>query len=183
MTRKAVFLDRDGVLNRSIVRNGRPYPPYSVEEFEILPGVVEATTALKNAGFLLVVVTNQPDVAAGRVTKSFVESLHKMLLNRIPIDLFKVCYCLEGNGCDCYKPRPGMLIEAARELNIDLKSSHIVGDRWRDIEAGQNAGVNTLFIDYDYSEKRPTPNYTVKSLSEAADVILGNSKRPTDAEG
>jgi D-glycero-D-manno-heptose 1,7-bisphosphate phosphatase len=178
----AVFLDRDGVINRALVREGKPYPPSSLAEFEILPGVVEACARLKQAGFLLVVATNQPDVGRGTMSQDTVESLHANMCRVLPLDRVEVCYH-PGKGaseCDCRKPKPGMLLRAARELNIDLKRSFMVGDRWRDIDCGHAAGCATILVDYDYDEPlRQPPDHRVKSLTEAADVILDLSrKRP-----
>lgn len=175
--RRAVFLDRDGVINRAIVRDGRPYPPMSLNELEILPGVAEALVRLRGAGFLNVVVTNQPDVGARKVSRSVVDALHATLVEQLAIDRVKVCYHVEADGCACRKPKPGMLREAAAELAIDLPASYLVGDRWRDIEAGQAAGVQCFFIDYAYREKKPEQPYVpVTSLGAAAAVILTPSQ-------
>lgn len=170
---KAVFLDRDGVLNRAIVRDGKPYPPTSVEEMEILDGVVEALRKLKSGGYLLIVVTNQPDVARGTAKKETVEAINASLGAVLPIDEFRTCFHDTSDGCDCRKPLPGSLLAAAALHDIDLNSSFMVGDRWRDIEAGQAAGCRTVFIDYGYNEKQPqSVDYRVSSLGEAADIIL-----------
>jgi D-glycero-D-manno-heptose 1,7-bisphosphate phosphatase len=178
--RRAVFLDRDGVLNRALVRDGKPYPPSSLAELEILPGAAEACAKLKQAGFLLVVATNQPDVARGKMSREVVESLHAHLSRALPLDRIEVCYHA-GHGasdCDCRKPRPGMLLRAARELNIDLQRSFMVGDRWRDIDCGHAAGCTTILVDYAYNEPlRQPPEHWVKSLAEAADVILGLARK------
>ena len=178
----AVFLDRDGVINRALVRDGKPYPPSSLAEFEILPGVPEACAKLKQAGFLLVVATNQPDVGRGAMPKETVEALHGHLSRALPLDRIEACYHSgrSDSECDCRKPKPGMLQRAARELRIDLPGSFMVGDRWRDIDCGHAAGCTTILVDYNYDEPlRQPPDYRVKSLREAADVILGLSrKRP-----
>jgi D-glycero-D-manno-heptose 1,7-bisphosphate phosphatase len=171
---KAVFLDRDGVINRAIVRDGKPYPPADVSETEILPGVESALRELKAAGYLLVVVTNQPDVARGTTARETVEEINDFLKSRLPIAEFRTCYHDSGDGCDCRKPLPGSILAAARKYNVDLSASFMVGDRWRDIEAGQYAGCRTIFVDYGYNEKQPeTEVRRVSSLREAADVILG----------
>jgi D-glycero-D-manno-heptose 1,7-bisphosphate phosphatase len=177
--RRAIFLDRDGVLNRSVVRNGKPYPPASLEDLEILPGVAEALNDLRNGGFLTVVVTNQPDVATGQQSREVVEKINASLRERLCIDLIKVCFHADADNCACRKPKPGMLLEAARELGIDLSNSFLVGDRWRDIGAGHAAGCKNYFIDFQYSEKRPDKPYVaVKSLPEAAALILERNDRP-----
>jgi D-glycero-D-manno-heptose 1,7-bisphosphate phosphatase len=168
-----VFLDRDGVLNRAVVREGKPYPPDSVDSVEILPGVAEALARLRAAGFVNVVVSNQPDVATGKQRREVVEAINAHLVRSLAIDAVKVCYHAEAEGCACRKPRPGMLLEAARELDIDLCASFMVGDRWRDVAAGQAAGCRSYFIDCAYAEKRPEKPYVaVKSLAEAVDLIL-----------
>jgi D-glycero-D-manno-heptose 1,7-bisphosphate phosphatase len=173
MKRRAVFLDRDGVLNRAVVRKGRPYPPASIAEVEILPGVVEALQNLKEAGFVLVVVSNQPDVARGTTPKVMVEAINAHLAEHLPIDRFIMCYHDSGAGCDCRKPRPGMLLAGAEEFDVDLAASFMVGDRWRDVEAGIAAGCKTIFIDYGYTEKAPqTYDYRVLSTYEAVRYIL-----------
>jgi len=171
---RAVFLDRDGVINRAVVRDGKPYPPANLAEMEILPGVEDALRLLKAAGYLLIVVTNQPDVARGTTPRETVEKINDFLRSALPVDDFRTCYHDSGDGCDCRKPLPGALLAAARQYAIDLPTSFMVGDRWRDIEAGEKAGCKTIFIDYGYNEKQPeTPDYRVLSLRDAADVILG----------
>jgi D-glycero-D-manno-heptose 1,7-bisphosphate phosphatase len=171
--RRAVFLDRDGVINRALVRDGKPYAPTTIEQFEILPGVGEALARLRTAGFLNVVVTNQPDVGSGKTTRELVETMHAALLKNLPIDAVKVCYHVDADRCACRKPEPGMLLEAARELHVNLQASFVVGDRWRDIAAGQAAGCRCLFVRYQYSEKDPEKPYVaVNSLTEAAAFIV-----------
>jgi D-glycero-D-manno-heptose 1,7-bisphosphate phosphatase len=171
----AVFLDRDGVINRALTRDGKPYPPSGLHEFEILPGVQEACRQLKAAGFLLVVATNQPDVGRGTLPQAAVEAIHAHLCRLLPIDRVEVCYH-PGRGasdCDCRKPRPGMLRRAANDLGIDLARSWMVGDRWRDIACGHAAGCRTIFIDYSYDEEmKQAPDFLCKSLLEAAGIIL-----------
>ena len=174
---RAVFLDRDGVINRACVREGKPYPPASLAEIEVLPGVAQALAALRKAGFLLIVVTNQPDVAHGTTSREIVEEINKYLAARLAIDEFCTCFHDSGDGCDCRKPLPGALLTAAKIYGIDLGRSYMVGDRWRDTEAGLRAGCKTIFIDYGYAEKQPeTVDYRVKSLLEAAQIILGEMK-------
>jgi D-glycero-D-manno-heptose 1,7-bisphosphate phosphatase len=172
---RAVFLDRDGVINRSLIRDGKPYPASSLGEFDILPGVVETCAKLKQAGFLLVVATNQPDVGRGTLKQEIVEAIHAHMRRVLPIDRVEVCYH-PGRGapeCDCRKPKPGMLLRAAREMGIDLRASWMIGDRWRDIDCGHAAGCHTILIDYHYPEElRQPPDFRAQSLWEAADIIL-----------
>jgi D-glycero-D-manno-heptose 1,7-bisphosphate phosphatase len=177
---RAVFLDRDGVINRSFVRNGLPYPPASLADFEILPGVSKALLRLKEAGFILIVATNQPDVGKGTQRRDVVEAMHACLLRELPIDDIKVCWELDSAQCTCYKPKPGMLLAAAEEQEIDLASSFMVGDRWRDVGAGKAAGCFTIFIDRGYAEAlRETPDATCADLGEAATIILRQAKSPS----
>lgn len=175
--KRAVFLDRDGVINRAVVRDGKPYPPADLSELEILPGVQGALAALHRAGYVLVVVTNQPDVARGTTKKETVEEINSFLASRLPLDDFRTCYHDSVDRCGCRKPQPGALLSAARTHGIDLAESYMVGDRWRDVEAGQRAGCKTCFIDYGYAEKQPEHvDFRVASLLEAAEIILGESK-------
>lgn len=173
--RRAALLDRDGVLNRTVVKNGRPYSPATLAELEILPDAPGALQALKRAGFLLVGVTNQPDVARGTQRREVVESINAALLAALPLDDMLVCYHDDRDGCECRKPRPGLLIQAAAKHGIDLSSSYMIGDRWRDVEAGRSAGCSAILIDYGYAESGPNgcrPDRTVGSLGEAAAWIL-----------
>jgi D-glycero-D-manno-heptose 1,7-bisphosphate phosphatase len=171
---KAVFLDRDGVLNRAILRHGKPYPPATLEELEILPGVPQALAELKECGFLLLVVTNQPDVARGTQKRSTVETIHAALAKKLPIDSFFVCYHDDPENCECRKPKPGLLLEAAARYGLDLSLSFLIGDRWRDIDAGHAAGCRTVLIDGGYAEREPAspPAARAGSCLEAARWIL-----------
>lgn len=171
--KRAVFVDRDGVINRSAVRDGKPYPPASLEEFELLPGIERAILALRGAGFLIVIVTNQPDVATGVQSREVVEAMHHRLRAAGLCDDIKVCYHTDEDGCDCRKPKPGMLLDAAHEWQIDLGRSFMVGDRWRDVAAGKAAGCYTFLVDYGYRERRAeNPDAVVASLQEAGELIL-----------
>jgi len=181
---RAVFLDRDGVLNRALVRDGKPYPPATLDEFEILPGVVESLRALKEAGLLLIVTTNQPDVGRGFQRREIVDAMHRRLRHELPVDDIKACYEAEGTNCSCFKPKPGMLVEAARERNIELTQSFMVGDRWRDVGAGRAAGCFTIFIDRGYNEALiDAPDAVCADLLEAAAVILRHLDSSPSAGG
>jgi D-glycero-D-manno-heptose 1,7-bisphosphate phosphatase len=172
--RKAIFFDRDGVLNKALIRQGRPHPPSTVKDLEILPGVEESLISLKNAGYFLSVITNQPDIARGIIDKQVVNDINKVLKAQLAIDEIKVCSHDDVDSCFCRKPKPGLILESAKEHNISLIDSFFIGDRWRDIEAGKAAGCKTFFIDYGYLEKQPLDfDFKVKSLKEAAQIILG----------
>ncbi len=171
---RAVFLDRDGVLNHAIIRDGKPFPPSTLAELQIPPGTAEALRELKAHGFQLLVVTNQPDLAKGLATPDSVDAINRKLSATLPVDEFFVCPHVDSDSCDCRKPKAGLLLEAARKHHVDLSASFMIGDRWRDVEAGHNAGCRTILIDQGYQEKRPAhpPDATVRSLREAADWIL-----------
>lgn len=172
--RRAVFLDRDGVINEPLVRNGLPFPPETSSAFRVIGGVADACRMLKGAGFLLVVATNQPDVGRGAVPQSEVEAMHSAMTAALPIDRVEVCYDpADSPESSRRKPKPGMLLDAARELGIDLTRSYMVGDRWRDVDCGRAAGCSTIFIDYGYGEPlRAQPDVRAGNLLEAARVIM-----------
>ncbi len=171
---KAVFLDRDGVINESILISGKPYAPRNSLEFKLLPGVKDALMSLRKAGYLNVVITNQPDVATGKQSKEEIEALHEYLCQDLAIDLIVTCYHTDAEKCACRKPNTGMLTDAANDLDIDISQSYMVGDRWRDIECGQRAGCKEVFfIDYGYNEKKPDQPYQlVTSLADCAKKIV-----------
>lgn len=172
MTR-AVFLDRDGVVNRAILREGKPYPPATLSDLRLLPGVREACRKLREAGFALILITNQPDISRGAVSAAQVDEINGKLRRFLQLDDVRVCPHDDKDRCACRKPRPGLLLEAARRWNIDLANSFVVGDRWRDVEAGQRAGCQSVFVDYGYRERRPDAPYVqVHSLREAANWIM-----------
>lgn len=176
--KRAVFLDRDGVLNLSEVREGKPYAPRQIDDFQLYPEAALALRRLKAAGFALIVVTNQPDIASRRVTAEAVEAMHQRLRAALPVDEVVLCPHGQDEGCACRKPRPGMLTEAARRHHIDLAASVMVGDRASDVEAGRAAGCRTIFIDRAYGEPAPAaPDRVVRSLTEAVDAILAPGDR------
>jgi D-glycero-D-manno-heptose 1,7-bisphosphate phosphatase len=179
----AVFVDRDGTLNRQVIRDGKPYPPQTVAEFELFDGVPEACAKLTASGFVLVVATNQPDVGRGTQSLAVVEAMHAKLRQLVPaISRIEVSY---APGIDKAappdrrrKPEPGMLLDAAAALQLDLSRSWMIGDRWRDIDCGKRAGVRTVFIDFGYTEElQATPDFVVKSFVAAAEVILAESSK------
>jgi D-glycero-D-manno-heptose 1,7-bisphosphate phosphatase len=171
--RAAVFLDRDGVLNAALVSAGVPEPPRRPEDLELLPGVEQACAQLADAGLVLIVVTNQPDIARGLVDRNVVDNLNKRLLDSVALRDVIVCPHDDGDACACRKPKPGMLLEGASKWGIDLSRSVMVGDRWRDIEAGRAAGTRTVFIDRGYDEPAPEhPDLTVNELHESVPWII-----------
>ena len=174
MKHRAIFLDRDGVLNQAIVQNGKPYAPSSITEVVIPSDAKAALQKMKAAGFLLIGATNQPDVARGTTARETVESINALIMAELPIDEIFVCFHDDVDHCHCRKPLPGLLTEAAAKYDIDLKNSIMVGDRWKDIEAGKNAGCKTIFIAHNYAEKKPTsaPDFIATTLTEVAQWVI-----------
>lgn len=177
---RAVFLDRDGVLNRVVIRNGQSYPPSSVQDFELYDDVANGCARLKAANFLLIVITNQPDVGRGTQSRNMVEAMHAKLRSTVPcLDRIEVCYHAGGRygePCDCRKPRPGLILRAAAEMNIDPRESYVIGDRWRDIDCARAAGCRAIFIRRGYSETlRESPDFTVTSFGDAVNAVLQNA--------
>jgi D-glycero-D-manno-heptose 1,7-bisphosphate phosphatase len=168
--KRAVFLDRDGVLNETVVRDGKPYPPAAPEAVRIVAGAPEALASLKSLGLALIVVTNQPDVARGTQTAETVEAIHQRIRATLPVDDFLICLHDDADACACRKPKPGLILDGAARHGIDPRRSFMVGDRWRDIDAGHAAGCRTVWISSGYRERGPSsaPDATVGTIAEAA---------------
>ena len=177
--RRGIFLDRDGVLNEALERNGKPHPPASRADVRLVPGALEAVASLREAGFVTVCVTNQPDVARGTLPLETAHDINTWVRSASGIDDLIACYHDDVAGCLCRKPRPGMLVEGAVRWEIDLASSYMVGDRWRDIEAGQAAGCRTVLIDRKWAERRSEreADAVVRTVSDAITWILAD-RRP-----
>lgn len=176
-TNRAVFLDRDGVLNRSFLQeDGKTHPPASPQELEVFPGVLDACQSLRRAGFLLIVATNQPDVARGAQRREVVDAINLELRRQLPLDDIRVCYHDEADNCPCRKPKPGLLIEAGLAWGLDFRKSFMIGDRWTDVEAGRRAGCITVLIHAAITEaQRCNPDFQAASLGEAVPWILQRS--------
>jgi D-glycero-D-manno-heptose 1,7-bisphosphate phosphatase len=171
MQRIAVFLDADGVLNNVIMRDGKPAAPISLDELVIPDEVKPALEILKSKNYLLICVTNKPDIERGLMTQEQVNEIYAKISQTLPLDDVFICY---HENSDCYKPKPGLILTAAKKYDIDLTQSYMIGDRWRDIGAGQNAGCLTIWIDRGYNEQQPSPpaTHTVYSLREAVEWIV-----------
>lgn len=175
---RAVFLDRDGVLNEAIMRDGKPYPPASLAELVIPPGTAETLAILKDLGFRLLVVTNQPDIARGTQGVEQLEEINSVLRKQLPLDGILVCPHDDADGCACRKPKPGLMLDAASRDGLRLAGCYLIGDRWRDVDAGRAAGCRTVWIDRGYRERGPTdaPDARVASLTEAVQWILDRER-------
>jgi D-glycero-D-manno-heptose 1,7-bisphosphate phosphatase len=172
VTRQAVFLDRDGVLNEPVIVDGRPVPPDSVDTVVVAAGAEDACLALRRAGFMLILVTNQPDIARGTRDRRTVDAINEELRARLGLDDVLVCPHDDADGCTCRKPLPGLILEAATRWDVHLGDSVMVGDRWRDIEAGRSSGCRTVLVEREYDEARATgADLVVASLREAVPWI------------
>ena len=170
--KKAVFLDRDGVINKTIIEGGLPSSPNSLDELKILPSVKQSILRLKKLNFICLLVTNQPNVTRGKIDKSTVIKMNNFLKKKIQLDDIFVCYHDDKDNCNCRKPKPGLLLQAGKKWNVDFKKSFMIGDRWRDIQAGEKVGCKTIFLDYKYNEKKPKkPDFVSDSLLNAAHII------------
>ena len=177
--KKAVFLDRDGVINKAIVKNGLPTSPSLFSELKILPGVKESILKLKKLNFVCIIVTNQPDVSRGKINKNTVIKINNFLKKKIKLDDIFVCYHDDKDNCNCRKPKPGLLLQAGKKWNVDFKKSFMIGDRWRDIQAGEKVGCKTIYLDYNYKDIKPkNPDFITHKLLNAVYIIekLQNKK-------
>ncbi len=166
------FLDRDGVIVVPEFRDGRSYAPTTLADFDYFPDTLAALTRLKQAGYLLIVVTNQPDVGNGITSRSVIDKMHYRMQQELPIDHIETCFHAQHANCGCRKPNLGLFINAFKKFNIDQQRSLIIGDRSSDITAGKKLNLTTFFIDYQYNERLDTtPDYTCKNLTECAGII------------
>lgn len=172
LNNKAIFLDRDGVLNKSIVKFGKPYPPKSKEELSIPSGVKKGVSILKENGFRLIMITNQPDVSRGKISLKKVEEINQFLSKELKLDDVFCCPHDDKDMCKCRKPKPGMIIEAVGKWKIDVSKSFLIGDRWKDIEAGKQTNLKTILLDYNYNEKRTKPDYSCSEFMQAVKIII-----------
>ena len=186
---RAAFLDRDGVLNVLVYRpeEGIWDSPYRLEEFKLVAGAAEAVRLLKELGLLAIVVSNQPGVAKGKCTLEFLELLNQKIREELAREgafLDDIYYCLHHSDgvvrpyariCECRKPKPGLLFKAAKDHNVDLASSYLVGDRPADVEAGRSAGCKTIMVE-DYAVAQDSdafiqPAFRASTLLAAARLI------------
>lgn len=170
---RAVFFDRDGVLNNVILKNGKPHPPASIAELELAAGAAVALNKLVMQDYRLIGITNQPDVARGTTTKTIVDEINQAIMQQLPLDEILVCFHDDKDDCECRKPKPGLLFQAAKAYDIDLSKSFMIGDRWKDIDAGIAANCKTIWIKTDYKEKQPaTMDFVANNLVAAVDWVL-----------
>jgi D-glycero-D-manno-heptose 1,7-bisphosphate phosphatase len=169
--RRAVFFDRDGTLNEAVVVAGKPYPPVGVVQTRLLPGAAACVAEIKRLGFHVAIATNQPDAVTGKTQRASIEAINAYVASACGIDDVRTCWHVDADGCDCRKPKPGLLLAAAREFGLDLSRSVMVGDRWRDVEAGRNAGCATILIGVGYAERSAEPDHRALDLAEVARIV------------
>ena len=178
MKNKAIFWDRDGIMNKVIMRNGKPSSPWKLEEFEIIPDVKECLDAFKEMGFLNIVFTNQPDISRGFLKIEDLEKMHKIILEILPIDEIKVCPHDDKDNCSCRKPKPGLILEAVKKWSIDLKKSYVIGDSWKDIGAGKAAGCKTFLLRREYNKDyQKDYDFEVDNLKKTVEIIKKLDKK------
>jgi D-glycero-D-manno-heptose 1,7-bisphosphate phosphatase len=170
----AIFLDRDGIVNKAVVKKGKPYPPSSLVELELIDGIRDLIINVKRLGFKVFIFTNQPDVARGTTSREKVDEIHNFLMGELAIDKIYCCFHDDNDNCDCRKPKPGMIIKAKREWSIDLGKSFVVGDRWRDIAAAKAANIKSILVDYNYNEGKEVPDYSCINIKEVFEIINNN---------
>lgn len=167
---RAIFLDRDGVINKVILKQGKPFSPRTVEELEFSDGILSFLTESKRAGFLNIVITNQPDIARGLMDRQTSEAMHGLIRTNLPVDDIFVCPHDDSDNCHCRKPKSGLLTDAAGKWDIDLNSSFLIGDRWKDVQAGKNAGCFTILLDCPYN-RDVGADRRVRDILSALEII------------
>ena len=173
---KAIFLDRDGVINEVVFhKSDKPSSPWNFNEFKLLPHVKEPLAEFTKMGYLLFIISNQPDISRGFIEKGITEKISRIIYDKYPIKEIMICPHDDHHNCNCRKPNPGMILELSKKYNIDLKKSFLIGDNWKDIEAGQRAGVITILINYPYNKSVKT-DYRVKNLVSAVKLIKSIEK-------
>ncbi|MBN2570186.1 MAG: HAD-IIIA family hydrolase [Deltaproteobacteria bacterium] len=170
---RAVFLDRDGVINHVVIRDGKAFAPRSREEFIIVEDTAGVIKDLKDRGFLVIVVTNQPEIARGSLAQDDLDWMTKKIMRETAVDEVIVCPHDDGDGCDCRKPLPGMILAGARKWEIDLENSYMIGDGWKDMKAGNSAGCKCILIDAVYNQD-VVCDVRVDKLYEAVELIINS---------
>jgi len=178
MRNKAIFWDRDGIMNKVIMRKGETSSPWKLEEFEILPDVKKCLEASKEMGFLNIVFTNQPDISRGFLKIEDLEKMHKVILETLPVDEIKVCPHDDKDNCSCRKPKPGLILEAVKKWSIDLEKSYVVGDGWKDIKAGKAAGCKTFLLRREYNKNyQKDYDFEIDNLKKTVEIIKKLDKK------
>jgi len=170
---RAVFLDRDGVVNEVIIRDGEVSGPHSLEEFIWVEGIKEAVNRLKAASWYVFIITNQPDIARKKLDPIISEEISKTIYEHLLVDEIQVCPHDDHHNCACRKPRPGMLLSLAWRWKIALTESFMIGDSWKDIAAGQSAHCQTILLERYYN-KGTEADFKVDTILSAVELILSS---------
>ena len=173
---KCVFFDRDGVINEVVFRDGKPCSPRNINEFKIINGVRETFEAIRGLGYKIVIFTNQPDISRGLMTSEELEKMHSIIEEVLNPDIVLYCPHDDLDNCECRKPKPGMLIKAAEEIGVDLNASFVIGDTWKDIEAGKSVGCTTILLNTSYNLEVKS-DYRVENLEEALRIIARQDRK------
>lgn len=174
-SQKAIFLDRDGVINRTVFRRGAQRAPDHMGEWVWVDGVQSVLQALHARGYLLVVCTNQPDVPRGWQKREQVDAFHERIVRELPVARVYACFHDNADACSCRKPLPGMLLQARAEFGIAVEDSYMIGDRPSDIQAGQAAGCRTILYDEQGTTVCPgtvRPDHRIQHLSELLTIAF-----------
>lgn len=172
---RAFFLDRDGVINKSLLKKGKPLAPREFKQFKIIKNVDKSLIFLKKQGFKNIIITNQPDIKKGLIKNSTSKRINKEIKKKLQIDDIFICKHTDEDNCNCRKPKTGLIKKAKKKWNIDLKKSYLIGDRWRDIFLANKLKINCFYIDKNYKERKPKKyNYKVKNLYAAIRKLKNN---------
>ena len=171
----AVFLDRDGIINVPIKIDNKPKAPLKYEHFQFTKNIKQMINNLKSFEVEIIVITNQPELSNNELSYSELNKMHLRIHNELGIKNIYICPHILEDNCNCKKPKNGMLIEASKDLNIDLENSIMIGDRWSDVASGNSTKTKCIFVDYNYDEKIPTGVFTsVSNVQEAFNLVMGD---------
>ena len=170
--KKAVFLDRDGVVSRAVVINNRPFSIRRASDLQILDEVNEALGIFGKLALIPIIISNQPDVARGLLSQLEHEKIESKIVTLTGISKIYTCTHDEKDNCFCRKPKPGLILKAAEDHDIDITKSYLIGDRWRDMDLAKNVDCRSFFINRNYEEKYPEYfDYETGSILESAKII------------
>jgi len=169
---RAIFLDRDGVINEVVIENSKPASPRKLEEFRLILDIEKPLQHFRESGFLNIVITNQPDVARGLLSLEVLEKMNRHIKESLPIDDILFCPHDDNDMCLCRKPNPGLIISAAKTWGIDLSKSYFIGDTWRDMEAGKKVGCKTVLLNKSYNNDTHSGyDFKINSLNEVVCLL------------
>ena len=173
---KALFLDRDGIINRSFKnKKGKPKAPTLFKDFIFLPFLKNYLNEIKKLNFNIIIITNQPDISYGVLKEAELYKMHSKIYSSLPVTNIYVCKHSKEDNCKCRKPKTGLFRQALKKYNLNLKNSYAIGDRWSDIVASYKCGIKSIYVDRNYNEPKPTKQiFTTKSTKKALEYIIKN---------